>query len=98
MCQACLGCIIRKTDFKWIIKGYWYTNIIIIDKDLDIGYFCTSTKDHYLEIKFIDRNQVDNKTTWGLDGFCLFIQVLSANTNLFFPDFRIAFGSDFIVN
>ena len=32
LCRTCLGCksifLIRKTDFKWVIKGYWYTNTI----------------------------------------------------------------------
>ena len=27
-----------------------------------------STKDKYLEIKFSDRNQVNDKVEWGLDG------------------------------
>ena len=34
MCQGCLDCNrifnIRKIDFWWIIKGYWYTNDFLI--------------------------------------------------------------------
>ena len=30
LCQVCLDCndryLIRKTGFKWIIKGHWYVN------------------------------------------------------------------------
>ena len=41
----------------------------------------TSTKEDYFEIKFKNRNQVDDKIVWVLEwGFYLFIQVLSANT------------------
>ena len=32
-----------------------------------------STKDKHLEVKFYDRNQVDDKIAWGLDGGILSI-------------------------
>ena len=55
-----------------------------------LEYFCSlklinlshqSTKDNYLEIKFNDRNQVDDIIAlWQDGGFLSFIQVLSADT------------------
>ena len=41
----------------------------------------TSTKDHFLEILFFDRKQVDHKTLWGLGGEFLSIHSSFVNTS-----------------
>ena len=44
----------------------YFFSILNIEKD-DLS----NTKNIYLEIKFIDRNQKDDKIAWGLDGMFL---------------------------